>query len=140
MADENHERRPVYQCTPDESRRTLAVNLAPTGDMTKQLQVMTTQAKQFGSKLKHSRLTGLEAIIAMNSRIMRTLSYPLVTTTLTKKQCQQIMTPILYSVLGKAKIVRTIARAVLYGPKKYQGMGFLNLYVYQDSVQLSQFM
>ena len=74
----------------------------------------------------------------MNTRILRTLAYPLVTTTLTKQECTGLMTPILVPVLGKAKIVRTIPRAILYGPTKYQGFGLTNLHVYQGCAQIAQ--
>ena len=34
--------------------------------------------------------------------------------------------------------MRTIPRAILYGPTKYQGFGLINLHVYQGCAQIAQ--
>ena len=137
MLDDNNQRKMVYQCKPNEARKTLGVYIAPDGNMDAQIEYMYNKACTFSSKLKHCRLTGHDALYAVNTRIMKTLQYPLPTLHLTKSECTKIMYPILSSLLGKMKIVRTIKREVLYGPRKYQGFGLTNLYVYQGCTQLA---
>ena len=99
--------------------------------MTAQINYMYDKASKFSAKLKHSRLTGSEALYATNTRIMKTLEYLLPILNLTKAECSKIMYPILCSLLGKMKIVRTVKREILYGPRKYQGFWLTNLYVQQ---------
>ena len=138
MEDENSQLREVYQCKLNESRKTLGIHLAPDGSMTSQLQFMKTKAQQFSVKLYHSNLSGYDAIFAANSRILKTLAYPLPVLTLSKQECASIMYPVISSVLAKAHVVRTIPRDILYGPKKYQGFGLTNLHVYQGCTQIAQ--
>ena len=116
----------------------MGVRLAPDGNMLSQIEHMISQTTEFATKLKRSNLSGYDALLAINTRIMRTLIYPLPTLTLTQEDCTRIMKPLLHSVLGKAKIVRTIKRAVLYGPQLRQGFGLTNLYVYQGCAQIVQ--
>ena len=72
MNDNKGGRKPVYGCTPAEARRTLGVYLAPDGNMTLQLSKMLEQSTKFGTRLKNSRLSGCDALLAMNSQILRT--------------------------------------------------------------------
>jgi hypothetical protein len=52
-------------------------------------------------------------------------------TTLTQKQCDAIITPILQAGLPCSGIVRTFPRALVYGPIEYQGLGIPDLYTSQ---------
>ena len=121
MLDDNNQQKMVYQCKPSEARKTLGVYIAPDGNMDAQIEYMYNKACAFSSKLRHCQLTGYDALYAVNTRIMKTLQYPLPTLHLTKSECTKIMYPILCSLLGKMKIVRTIKREILYGPRQHQG-------------------
>ena len=138
MLEENNTRRTVHQCSPSEARKTLGVHIAPDGNMNSQIEAMLSASEAFSTKLKHSRLSGCDALHSFNTRIMKTLTYPLPTSMLTEVDCNKIMSPTIHSVLGKAKIVRSIKRDVLYGPLQYQGFGLTNLHVCQGSMQLAQ--
>ena len=112
MHDDAGQRHSVYQCQLHEARKTLGIFLAPDGNMIAQIEYMYAKACTFAAKLKYSRLSGYDALCATNTRIMKTLEYPLLT--LTKVECSKIIFPILCSILGKMKIGLTIKREVLY--------------------------
>ena len=105
--------------------------------MTEQIKYITNLSNKFGTRLENSRLNECDALLTMNTRVLWALAYPLVTLTLTKNDCSRILTPLLYPVLGRAKIARTIPRAVLYVPLQHQGFGLTNLCVSQGSVQFA---
>ena len=50
---------------------------------------------------------------------------------LTKKDCNEIMSPILGGGLPKIGVCRTIARELVYTPTKFQGLGIKDLYISQ---------
>jgi hypothetical protein len=67
----------------------------------------------------------------MTTTILLTLHYPLPATTLTLKQCDAIMTPILQAGMPSSGIVRTFPHALVYGSIEYQGLGVPNLFTSQ---------
>jgi hypothetical protein len=64
----------------------------------------------------------------MTTTILRILHYPVPAATLTPKQCDAIMAPILQAGLPCSGIVRIIPRVLVYGPIEYQGLGISDLY------------
>ena len=108
--------------------------------MEAQLDYMMVKVAKFSSKLKHSKLSGSDALYATNTQIMKTLAYPLLTISLTKSECTRTMYPALCSLLEKMKVVQTIKQELLYGPRKYQGFGLTNLYALQGCTKLSLLM
>ena len=60
---------------------------------------------------------------------MRTLAYPLPALTLTEKEYNKIMKPILDTGLAKTHVCRIFPHSVVYGPKQEKGLGFMNLYI-----------
>jgi hypothetical protein len=63
---------------------------------------------------------------ALHSTIFKTIEYPMVATTLTDKDWEYVMAPILMAGLPKAGIPRTFPRSVLYGPTERQGFGIVH--------------
>ena len=73
-------------------------------------------------------MTKFTVNISVQTMIMKTLSYPTVVLTISKKECNILMTRINSAALPKMGICRTISHAYLYGPIRYQGTAFPNLY------------
>jgi len=77
------------------------------------------------------RLNVTDATFSLKNVVLRKLCYPLTTTTFTKQQCQQIMTPILIQGLPKAGVVRTFPRALVHGPLEYGRLNIPKLFTEQ---------
>ena len=57
-------------------------------------------------------------------------------TSLSKSQCNTIMKPLLDASLGALGLNRKMTRAVVYGPKRYQGVGIPDLWTLQGILKL----
>jgi hypothetical protein len=84
------------------SFETLGVQLNPIGNDTAIFNEMQQWAKNWSQQLRKSTLMDYEANTAMNITIMKKLEYPLVAVTLTRKQCNKIMSTLLSTSLSKA--------------------------------------
>ncbi len=78
-----------------------------------------------------ARLTQSDATFSLKNVVLRKLNYPLVTTTFSCQQCDQIMSPILQQGLPKAGVIRTFPRALVHGPLDYGGLDIPHLYMEQ---------
>ena len=67
---------------------------------------------------------------------MKTLEYPMIAITITKKQCDYIMSPILLNSLPKSGIVRMFPRDVVYAPLQYLGLGMIHPWDNQNLTQI----
>jgi hypothetical protein len=80
-----------------------------------------------------------EAWVCLQTTIINTLNYALPATTLSKKQLENVMRPILDAGLSKSGICRKIARSVIFAPNKYMGFGVKHPYVSQGIYKLLSF-
>jgi len=78
-----------------------------------------------------SHLTSTKATFSLKNVIMRKLVYPLVTTMLSKQQCQKIMAPLLQQGLPKTGIIQTYPWALAHGPTEYGGLEIPHLFTEQ---------
>jgi hypothetical protein len=69
---------------------------------------------------------------------MKTIEYPLLATTLTKKQLDRIMSPILQVGLPRSGICRTVSWSLVFSSIKYQGFGLIHPFVTQGVRKLLQ--
>ena len=120
-----------------EGQETLGVFLAPDGNNESAHQKLCDKSKSWSDYVLSGHLTATEARLALETTIMRTLSYPLPALTLTEAECTKIMKPILDAILAKTRVSRNFPHAVLYGPKHEKGMGFTNLFVQQGLSHIS---
>jgi hypothetical protein len=67
---------------------------------------------------------------------MKTLAYPLMATSLSLAQCDAIMKPILDAALPALGINQHLSHTVVYGPRKYQGLGVQHLWTLQGILKL----
>ena len=59
---------------------------------------------------------------------------------MTKQQCNDIMKTVYSAILPKIGTVKTLPLAYQYGPIKYQGLGFPNLYTLQGTELIKMMM
>jgi hypothetical protein len=67
---------------------------------------------------------------------MKTLEYPLMATSLSQDQCDAIMQPILNAGLPALGFNRRMTSAVVFGPRRYQGVGIPDLWSLQGVLKL----
>jgi hypothetical protein len=70
--------------------------------------------------------------------IRKTIEYPLLSTTMTKKELDQVVAPILKIGLPRSGICRTISRKLVYSTTKYQGFGLIHPFITQGIKKLLQ--
>jgi hypothetical protein len=107
---------------------TLGVQLNPIGDDTAIFNEMQQWAKNWSQQLRKSALKDHEAHTALNITIMKKLEYVLVAVTLTRKQCDKIMSTLLSTSLSKAGYNRNFPRKALHGPPSFMGGDVHHIY------------
>jgi hypothetical protein len=131
-----HHRVQLDRLAVNEARETLGVFIAMDGSQTTQTEALLAITQRWADRVRSGRLTHAEAWFSLTSCIMKTLEYPLMATSLTQKQCDKIMQPILDAGLKALGISRTMNHDVVYGPRRYQGVGIPDLWILQGILKL----
>ncbi len=118
------------------ARETLGVFIAMDGTQTMQTEALIAITHRWADRVRSGRLTHIEAWFSLMWCIMKTLEYPLMATSLSQKQCDEIMKPILDAGLAALGISRTMNSDVVYGPRRYQGVGIPDLWLLQGILKL----
>jgi len=121
----------IPQLEVTEARRTLGVRVAPDGNNKAELEHLMQTASTWFTAMKAGRISHEAAVFSLKQVVLKRLTYPLVTTTFTEAECNTIMKPILAAGLPAMGVVRTLARAAVHGPVRYQGLEIPNLYTEQ---------
>jgi hypothetical protein len=82
----------------------------------------------WAEKVRSGRFSPAEVWFSIQFCIMKSLKYPLMATSLSKTQCNRIMKPIQADGLPALGINRHLTLEVVYGPKRYQGVGITDLW------------
>jgi hypothetical protein len=122
---------PVKQLQPWQAERTLGVRLAPDGNMDTQFLWMLDKAKSWADQLRTGYLPRHLTWVAWRTTILKTLQYPLPTTTLSRAQCSKITSTIAKVALPRCGIMRSFPRALLHAPLAAGGLNMPDLYVEQ---------
>jgi hypothetical protein len=120
-----------------EARKSLGVKTAPTGDNTAQFEHMLEASHKWAAQIKSSSLRQIDAWLALQSTIWKTLEYTLTCTTLTEKQCEQIMRPAMSAGLAKSHICRSFPTSLLHAGAEALGAGLPHLFTVQCIARLS---
>jgi hypothetical protein len=115
-----------------EARKTLGVKTAPTGENTAHFEHMLEASHKWAAQIKESNMRQMDAWLALRSTIGKTLEYPLTCTTLTEKQCEQIMRPAMSAGLAKSHICRSFPTSFLHAGAEALGSGMPHLFTVQD--------
>ena len=114
-----------------DAKEMVGVFLAPDGNQKAQVTALEEKSKEWATKIRASPLDSDAVWIALNCTILKGLEYPLAATTLSKRQLDKVMSPVLSTALPRSGFARTFPHAVVYGPVGYQGLGITSLYEYQ---------
>ena len=134
----NGEIKPLLRKAPHEGAKQLGIFTTPNGSSAAEKEYLTSKAVKFADSLKKSgMLTRNEVWLNLTHTIAKTLEYPMLTTRLSLQDWKDINTIINQVALPKAGLVRTFPHAVLYGPTKYQGLGYMDRWHLQELTHLA---
>ena len=116
---------------PNEACKDLGILLAPDGNMKDQLRECIDRSKRIKAIISLSPITRQEASVFYHSRCMGWARYFLPITTFSKKQCHLIQSKMYQALLPKLGYNRHMPLTVVFGPRKYGGIGIFNFYTEQ---------
>jgi hypothetical protein len=131
VCDHNDERQPLDQLEADQGQCTLGVHLAPDGNNKAAVDYLMHKSEQWKDMINTGHLQRTDAWQALETTILKTLEYPLPALTLTEKECNRIIRPVLDAGLNKSAICKTFPKAVIHGPKEEGGLDITHLYTHQ---------
>jgi hypothetical protein len=112
-------RKVVKRLEPHQAYETLGVFLAPDGNLNEQIHKMMKATMSWADGLRTGTISKNEVWMALQSTIMRTLSYPLPALRFTRSQCEAIMAPILQYCLPALGICRNFPRKLVFSTFDY---------------------
>jgi hypothetical protein len=120
-----------------EARKTLGVKTAPIGDNDAQFEHMLEASQKWAAHINAINLRQMDAWLALRSTIWKTLDYTLTCTTLTEKQCEQIMRPAISAGMAKYHICRSFPTSLLHAGSAALGACLPHLFTVQGIAHLS---
>jgi hypothetical protein len=111
----------------------LQMLMAIDGNETSQFVRMKTAATDWASAVKSSFLRRNDLLPMILATIQKTMEYPMVVTTFSRRKWDEVMRPILRVVLPKAGVCRSFPREAVYGLCRYNGLGVQHPFVLQVS-------
>ena len=116
---------------PFQAERYLGVRIAPTGQMGTEFEFRMAQASDLAEKITGIFMSRPEATLIYQSRWLSLLGFYSPITTFTRRQCEQIQTPIYQAILPKMGYNRHTPLAIRYGPPEHGGTGLVHAYTEQ---------
>jgi hypothetical protein len=110
----------------NEGRVTLGINITPDGSQDGEAQYLMTKVRQWISRFKANHLSSVDTWYALNNTIMKTLEYPMIAISLSRKQWDKLMSPLLAATLPSAKISQHFPWKVLFAPLSRNGLGLIH--------------
>ena len=101
----------------NEAKRTLGVRIAPDGNNRAEIEFFMARVRDGADRIRTGHFPRHLVWESMTTTIMKSIQSPLAATTLVEKECDAIMRPLLQAALPASGIVRTIPRALVFGPK-----------------------
>jgi len=111
------------------ARETLGIWSRPDGLMTNKVNTLKSKALKWADAVQTKCIDPTKAWYSVNHIIMKTIKYPLAATSISKKDMQDLMRPILQAVLPRARIQKHFPHKLVCGTLMSEGFG-----VYDPSV------
>ena len=112
----------------DEARECLGLQVRHDGIQDDEKNYLIQKAKKWADAVRTGHLRKKDAWYCLNSSIMKSLEYPLMATTFSKQDCDDIMKPILNAALATSGVQRLLPRNLVHGNLRSQGLGVADLY------------
>ncbi len=129
--DHNNELQHMDQLDASVGKCTLGIHLAPDGNNNAAIQSLRAKSEEWSEYISSGHLNRQDVWLVTKTTILKSLLYPLAALTLTEKDCNHIIAPLLESGLQNSSICKNFPRAVAYGPRDEGGLQLPNLYVQQ---------
>jgi hypothetical protein len=110
----------------NQGRVSLGINIAPDGSQEGERLFLLEKIQLWISKFKANHMNCVDTWYAFNNTIMKTLEYPMIAISLTRKQWNTLMSPLLAAILPKARISRSFPWKVIFAPLSRQGLGLIH--------------
>jgi hypothetical protein len=131
MLDHTGARVPLERVEVEEARKSLGIMIAGNCQWDDETARLLQASIVWRANLRAGHLSTSDAWYALNHTITKTMEYPMMATYLTKVQCEKVMRPFLNAGLSASGVVKSMPRAVVWGPERYQGLGIRHLYTTQ---------
>jgi hypothetical protein len=131
MLDHTGSRVPLERVEVSEARRSLGLMISGDGKWEAEVKYLLQASIDWRANLQAGHLSKADAWYALNHTINRTVEYPMMATSLSKAQCETVMRPFLSACLSASGVARSMPRAVVWGPLRYQGLDIRHLYTTQ---------
>ena len=102
------------------------------GNNMKECEILREKSEQYASCIRTGFISRDDAVVALHSTIMKSLEYPMTAVTLTKKEWDYIMAPLLQVALPKMGYVRSFPCDIVYAPKALLCIGTMHPWVNQE--------
>ena len=112
----------------DEAKEILGTWIAPKDDGKKQTKKLMKKVTQWIDGLKKSKMSAGQAWVAITTRILKGLEWPLAASILSEAQCKRILSPLLKAGLRESKIQWRIHRDILFSSMGSMGLQFPYIY------------
>ena len=129
--DQHRQRVPLNRLEVGDACETLGICMSMDGNQQAEFLKLRSIAQKWADQVRCGRLAPSEAWFSLNHTVMRALEYPLMATSLSKSQCDTIMTVLLQAALPKLHIAMSFPKTVRFGPRKYHGLGIPHLWTTQ---------
>jgi hypothetical protein len=128
IKDENGVESPITQYSPTQGELALGIKFLPLGEMKDEVAHLKEKTMTWAEKMRVGFLKHHEVWLCLNATKMRTIDYALPATTMTKKELDDIIRPIVNIALSKSGICKKMSRVVVFTPIKFQGLGLKHPY------------
>jgi hypothetical protein len=116
----------------DDADTGLGIQACPTGSQEAATQTLLTKITDFARHMVSGKWEKNDAWLAVTTRIMRTINYPMRCTQLSRETWDKLMVPLWKTCLPRSGYARNFPRAVLYGPKDFLGLGIIHPWYHQE--------
>lgn len=121
----------VKRCEVHTANEALGIQARPDSNMQDEKEYLIQRVAKWCDGVRTKRLQRHEAWYSLKATIMKTLEYPLIATTFTKGEIEEIMTPLLKIILPLCGLQKKYPHKLLYGTISQRGCGLKNLYTLQ---------
>jgi hypothetical protein len=118
----------VQQLDLDDVFKTLGIHKTISGDQSVQITEMKKKSDDYARAILSVNVTPFEAWTGLFSIWLGKMNYPLVATSLSKRQCKKIQSSAINASLSKCRYSRKTPRAIVFLTPWYGGLGWRHLF------------
>jgi hypothetical protein len=131
ILDDEGRQHSIQQVAAGASELALGIMFSPSGNMEGETKYLREKAITWADKVRSGHLSHKEAWYCLNTTVLRAIEYALPATTMSYKQLNWVIQPILNSGLPRSGICRKTSRTLVFAPITYQGFGIRHPFIGQ---------